>query len=161
MRVSVGAGKGRGSHPRTRHIWLQWDTALRTQFSQGRSHEHASTQTHTHSTYTLLHYDLSTPPLTSHPPCCPPRKLPPPPQLQEIPNDLHHQCACCISCQERVRARTTNTHTKHINEQRLTHKPYAQTNKTADRRSDRHLNRLHTHQIQWQLSQYVHRGLEM
>lgn len=67
------------------------------------------------------------------------KKSPLPPQLQEIPNDLHHQCACCISCQEPACARThtTNTHTKHINEQRATHKPYVQTNKKGDRRSDR------------------------
>lgn len=100
----------------------------------------------THSlAHTLLHYDLSSlsHPLTSHPSCPPHSKKnpPPPPQLQEIPNDLHHQCVRCISAKSKhfhacTHAHTTNTHTKHINEQRPTHEPYVQTNKKADRRSD-------------------------
>lgn len=130
---------------------LWWAGAQQTHMRQSNRDSPTQTLTHTATppTHPFLLSDLSFPFTHSHPIRPAPslqkkkKKTQPPPQLQEIPNDLHHHCACSISCQEparpctRARTHTTNTHTKHINELRATHKPYVQRSKKADRHLDR------------------------
>lgn len=120
-------------------VWAMGCSSIYSHISQTETVQLKHLHTDHHPPHSLtLSFTLTSPLFLTH--SHPTRPAPPAsPQLQEIPNDLHHQCAYCISCQEQacVRTHATNTHTKHINEQSAKHKPYVQTNKKADRRTDR------------------------